>query len=87
MKRYAIEKTITPNSRNNWYPLGYQESCIRKGELVLEAEDFFRDPAFWSKYHYTSKKRAERSMKIMQENTSQGRYWDVSFRIVEIEIN
>lgn len=86
MKRYAIEVIHTPNSLNDMYPQGYQESYIRKGDLVVKSKDFFRAPAFWSEYLYTSKKRAERSMKIMQENT-QERYWDSSFRIVEVEIN
>ena len=86
MKRYAIEVTHTPNSLNNTYPQGYQVSYIRKGDFVVKSKDFFKAPAFWSNYFYTSKKRAERSMKIMQENT-QEKYWDSSFRIVEIEIN
>lgn len=86
MKRYAIEVTHTPNSLNNMYPQGYQVSYIRKGDFVVKSKDFFKAPAFWSNYFYTSKKRAERSMKIMQENT-QEKYWDSSFRIVEIEIN
>ena len=86
MKRYAIEVTHTPNSLNNTYPQGYQVSYIRKGDFVVKSKDFFKAPAFWSNYFYTSKKRAERSMKIMQENT-QEKYWDSSFRIVEIETN
>ena len=87
MKRYAIEVTHTPNSLNIWYPRGYQESYIRKGDFTVNTEGFFKDPALWPKYLYTSKKGAEKGMKIMQGNNSQGRYWDSSFRIVEIEIN
>ena len=94
MKRYAVEVTHTPNSLNDMFPQGYQESYIRKGDLVVKSKDFFRAPAFWSEYLYTSKKRAERSMKIIQENI-QKEPWapllneccDVSFRIVEIEAN
>ena len=86
MKRYTIEVTHTPNSLNDMYPQGYQESYIRKGDFVVKSKDFFKAPTFWSNYFYTSKKRAERSMKIMQENT-QEKYWDSSFRIVEIETN
>ena len=86
MKRYAVEVTHTPNSLNDMFPRGYQESYIRKGDLVVKSKDFFRAPAFWSEYLYTSKKRAERGMKIIQENT-QEKYWDTSFRIVEVEIN
>ena len=86
MKRYAVEVTHTPNSLNDMFPRGYQESYIRKGDLVVKSEDFFRAPAFWSRYLYTSKKRAERGMKIIQENT-QEEYWDSSFRVVEVEIN
>lgn len=86
MKRYAVEVTHTPNSLNDMFPRGYQESYIRKGDLVVKSTDFFRAPAFWSEYLYTSKKRAERGMKIIQENT-QEKYWDSSFRVVEVEIN
>ena len=86
MKRYAVEVTHTPNSLNDMFPRGYQESYIRKGDLVVKSKDFFRAPAFWSEYLYTSKKRAERGMKIIQENT-QEEYWDSSFRVVEVEIN
>lgn len=86
MKRYAVEVIHTPNSLNDLYPQGYQESFIRKGDLVVKSKDFFRAPAFWSEYLYTSKKRAERGMKIIQENT-QEEYWDSSFRVVEVEIN
>ena len=86
MKSYAVEVTHTPNSLNDLYPQGYQESYIRKGDLVVKSKDFFRAPAFWSEYLYTSKKRAERGMKIIQENT-QEEYWDSSFRVVEVEIN
>ena len=86
MKRYAVEVTHTPNSLNDMFPQGYQESYIRKGDLVVKSADFFRAPAFWSRYLYTSKKRAERGMKIIQENT-QEEYWDSSFRVVEVEIN
>ena len=86
MKRYAVEVTHTPNSLNDMFPQGYQESYIRKGDLVVKSKDFFRAPAFWSEYLYTSKKRAERGMKIIQENT-QEKYWDSSFRVVEVEIN
>ena len=86
MKRYVVEVTHTPNSLNNMFPLGYKESYIRKGDLVVKSKDFFRAPAFWSRYLYTSKKRAERGMKIIQENT-QEEYWDSSFRVVEVEIN
>lgn len=86
MKRYAVEVTHTPNILNDLYPQGYQESYIRKGDLVVKSKDFFRAPAFWSEYLYTSRKRAERGMKIIQENT-QEEYWDSSFRVVEVEIN
>ena len=86
MKRYVVEVTHTPNSLNDMFPRGYQESYIRKGDLVVKSKDFFRAPAFWSRYLYTSKKRAERGMKIIQENT-QEEYWDSSFRIIEIEVS
>ena len=86
MKRYVVEVTHIPNSLNDMFPRGYQESYIRKGDLVVKSKDFFRAPAFWSEYLYTSKKRAERGMKIIQENT-QEEYWDSSFRVVEVEIN
>ena len=86
MKRYAVEVTHTSNSLNDMFPRGYQESYIRKGDLVVKSKDFFRAPAFWSEYLYTSKKRAERGMKIIQENT-QEEYWDSSFRIIEIEVD
>ena len=86
MKRYAVEVTHTSNSLNDMFPQGYQESYIRKGDLVVKSKDFFRAPAFWSEYLYTSKKRAERGMKIIQENT-QEEYWDSSFRVIEIEID
>ena len=86
MKRYAVEVIHTPNSLNDLYPQGYQESYIRKGDLVVKSKDFFKAPAFWSRYLYTSKKRAERGMKIIQENT-QEEYWDSSFRVVEVEVN
>ena len=85
MKRYVIEVTLTPNSLNDMFPQGYRESYIRKGDLVVKSKDFFRAPAFWSRYLYTSKKRAERSVKIMQEKHPE-KYWDSSFRIVEIEV-
>ena len=86
MKRYVVEVTHTPNSLNDMFPRGYQESYIRKGDLVVKSKDFFRAPAFWSRYLYTSKKRAERGMKIIQKNT-QEEYWDSSFRIIEIEVS
>ena len=86
MKRYAVEVTHTSNSLNDMFPRGYKESYIRKGDLVVKSKDFFRAPAFWSGYLYTSKKRAERGMKIIQENT-QEKYWDSSFRIIEIEVS
>ena len=86
MKRYVVEVTHTPNSLNNMFPRGYKESYIRKGDLVVKSKDFFRAPAFWSRYLYTSKKRAERGMKIIQENT-QEEYWDTSFRVVEVEVS
>ena len=86
MKRYVVEVTHTPNSLNDMFPRGYQESYIRKGDLVVKSKDFFRAPAFWSRYLYTSKKRAERGMKIIQENT-QEEYWDSSFRVVEVEVS
>ena len=86
MKRYAVEVTHTSNSLNDMFPRGYKESYIRKGDLVVKSKDFFRAPAFWSGYLYTSKKRAERGMKIIQENT-QEEYWDTSFRIIEIEVS
>ena len=94
MKRYAVEVTHTPNSLNDMFPQGYKESYIRKGDLVVKSKDFFRAPAFWSRYLYTSKKRAERGMKIIQENIQKepwtpllNEYCDISFRIVEIEAN
>ena len=86
MKRYAVEVTHTSNSLNDMFPRGYKESYIRKGDLVVKSKDFFRAPAFWSRYLYTSKKRAERGMKVIQENT-QEEYWDTSFRIMEIEVS
>ena len=86
MKRYAVEVTHTSNSLNDMFPRGYQESYIRKGDLVVKSKDFFRAPAFWSESLYTSKKRAERGMKIIQENT-QEEYWDSSFRVVEVEVS
>ena len=86
MKRYAVEVTHTSNSLNDMFPQGYKESYIRKGDLVVKSSDFFRAPAFWSRYLYTSKKRAERGMKIIQENT-QEEYWDSSFRVVEVEVS
>ncbi len=86
MKRYFIEVIQVSNSLNDWYPRGYQESYIRKGDLVVKSKDFFRAPAFWSRYLYTSKKRAERDMKFMQKNAHE-KYWDSSFRIGEIEVN
>ena len=86
MKRYAVEVTHIPNILNNLYPQGYQESYIRKGDLVVKSKDFFKAPAFWSRYLYTSKKRAERGMMIIQKNI-QEKYWDSFFRIIEIEIN
>ena len=86
MKRYAVEVMHTPNSLNDMFPQGYQESYIRKGDLVVKSKDFFRAPAFWSEYLYTSKKRAERGMKIIQEN-AQEEYWDSSFRVVEVEVS
>ena len=86
MKRYVVEVTHTPNSLNDMFPRGYQESYIRKGDLVVKSKDFFRAPAFWSRYLYTSKKRAERGMKVIQENT-QEEYWDTSFRVVEVEVS
>ena len=86
MKRYVVEVTHTPNSLNDMFPQGYKESYIRKGDLVVKSKDFFRAPAFWSRYLYTSKKRAERGMKVIQENT-QEEYWDTSFRIIEIEVS
>ena len=86
MKRYVVEVTHTPNSINDMFPRGYKESYIRKGDLVVKSKDFFRAPAFWSRYLYTSKKRAERGMKIIQENT-QEEYWDSSFRVVEVEVS
>ena len=55
MKGYFIEVTQTSNSLNDWYPRGHQESYIRKGAFAAKAEDFFKDPAFWSNYLlYTS---------------------------------
>ena len=86
MKRYAVEVTHRPNSLNNMFPRGDKESYIRKGDLVVKSTDFFRAPAFWSRYLYTSKKRAERGMKVIQENT-QEEYWDSSFRVVEVEVS
>ena len=86
MKKYAIEKTLTATENSYMYYKGHKESYVCKGHGIVLAEAFFDNPALWSEFLYTSKKKAERSMKIMQENTSR-KYWDVSFRIVEIEIN
>ena len=86
MKRYAVEVIHTPNILNDLYPRGYKESYIRKGDLVVKSKDFFKAPAFWSRYLYTSKKRAERGMKVIQENTHE-EYWDSSFRVVEVEVS
>ena len=87
MKRYFIEVTQTPSSLNEWYPQGHQELYIRKGVFAAKAEDFFKDPTFWSNYLlYTSRERAEGYMKYMQKNNHE-KYWDSFFRIIEIEIN
>ena len=88
MKRYVIEETLTPNSLNDKFPQGYKESYIRKGNYTVKATTFFRSsfPEFWPEYLYTSKELAEKSMKIMMKY-SQEKYWDTSFRIVEVEIN
>ena len=87
MKRYVIEVTLTPNSLNDIYPQGYKESYIRKGRHTIKAITLYRSsiPEFWSEYFYTSKKMAEKGMKIMMKN-NQEKYWDSSFRFVEIEI-
>ena len=87
MKRYVIEVTLTPNSLNDIYPQGYKESYIRKGRHTIKAITLYKSsiPEFWSEYFYTSKKMAEKGMKIMMKN-NQEKYWDSSFRIIEIEI-
>ena len=94
MTKYVIEKTLTAIENSYMYYKGHKESYICKGSHTVAAKAFFKDPALWSEYLYTSKKRAERSMKIIQENIQKecwapafNKYWDVSFRIVEIEIN
>ena len=84
MKKYIIEKTLTTKNRSHMYPQGYKASYICKGDHFVWAKAFFDRPALWSEYLYTSKKRAERSVKTMQEKHPE-KYWDVSFRIVEIE--
>ena len=92
MKKYVIEKTLTAIENSYMYYKGHKESYICKGSHTVASKAFFKDPAFWPEYLYTSKKRAERSMKIIQENI-QKEPWapllneccDVSFRIVEIE--
>ena len=84
MKKYAIEKTLTATENSYMYYKGHQESYVCKGHGIIMAKVFFDNPTLWSEFLYTSKKRAERSMKIMQENT-QEKYWGTSFRIVEIE--
>ena len=94
MKKYVIEKTLTAIENSYMYYKGHKESYICKGSHTVAAKAFFKDPVFWSEYLYTSKKRAERSSKIIQENI-QKEPWapllneccDVSFRIVEIEAN
>ena len=86
MKKYIIEKTLTTKNRSHIYPQGYKASYICKGDHFVWAKAFFDRPALWPEYLYTSKKRAERGMKIMQENT-QEEYWDTSFRIMEIEVS
>ena len=94
MKKYIIEKTLTTKNRSHMYPQGYKASYICKGDHFVWAKAFFEDPAFWSEYLHTSKKRAERSVKIIQENIQKepwapllNEYCDISFRIVEIEAN
>lgn len=84
MKKYIIEKTLTTKNRSHMYPQGYKASYICKGDHFVWAKAFFDRPTLWSEYLYTSKKRAERSVKIMQE-THPEKYWDTSFRIIEIE--
>ena len=92
MKKYVIEKTLTDIKDGYMHCKGHKELYICKVNHTIAARTFFKDPAFWSEYLYTSKKRAERSMKIIQENI-QKEPWapllneccDVSFRIVEIE--
>ena len=86
MKKYIIEKTLTTKNHSHMYPQGYKASYICKGDHFVWAKAFFDRPTLWSEYLYTSKKRAERSVEIMQENT-QGKYWDTSFRIIEIEVS
>ena len=84
MKKYAIEKTLTATENSYMYYKGHKESYVCKGNHIVLAKAFFDYSTLWSGHFYTSKKRAERSMKIMQENT-QEKYWSISFRIVEIE--
>ena len=84
MKKYAIEKTLTATENSYMYLKGHQESYVCKGHGIVLAEAFFDKPTLWPDCLYTSKKRAERNMRIMQENAPR-KYWDVSFRIVEIE--
>ena len=94
MKKYVIEKTLTAIENSYMYYKGHKESYICKGSHTVAAKAFFKDPAFWSEYLYISKKRAERTMKIIQENIQKD-LWvlllneccDVSFRIVEFEAN
>ena len=86
MKKYVIEKTLTAIENSYMYYNGHKEAYICKGSHTVAAKAFFKDPALWSEYLYTSKKRAERGMKIIQENT-QEEYWDTSFRIMEIEVS
>ena len=86
MKKYAIEKTLTATENSYMYMKGHQESYVCKGHGIVLAKAFFDNPTLWPEFLYTSKKKAERSMKIMQENTPR-KYWDSSFRIVEIKAN
>ena len=86
MKKYAIEKTLTATENSYMYRKGHQEPYVCKGHGIVLAEAFFDNPTLWSDFLYTSKKKAERSMKIMQENTSR-KYWNSSFRVIEIEVS
>ena len=86
MKKKKKKKTLTDIKDGYMHCKGHKELYICKVNHTIAARTFFKDPTFWSEYLYTSKKRAERGMKIIQENT-QEEYWDTSFRIMEIEVS
>ena len=62
MKKYVIEKTLTDIKDGYMHCKGHKELYICKVNHTIAARTFFEDPAFWSEYLYTSKKRAERSI-------------------------